>query len=508
MRLGLHQMADSGSSALPAPRGKNAPVVRNAVLLVVAQALAAPITVLINAVAGRTLGPVAYGRMYLALSFTTFAFLFVEWGQGISLAGKVAATRERAGELLGSALLWRILAATGLSILLLLVCSAAGYDREFIVILGLSLLFATFLTISGACQDVIRGFERTDFAAASYVGWQIIIAITAISTLLLGGGLRGLLIAQVLCAAGGVVFILRMLPRMQVPALKVSTATIKALFFSGQAFLVFGIVLALQPMIDAAMLSRFASADAMGWHAAARKLIGILVYPAAALSIAAYPTLCRLYAENLAAFRKTAADSIHLVSIVVVPVALGCALFPEIGIGIFGEASYGPAGNNLRILAVFVLLVYFSVIMGACITSGGRQVPWTVVQFASVVVSAACDPPLIIWFQAHTGNGGLGVCAATVASEVLMLAGGLYLLPKGILSRAMLRDFGKALLAGAMMALVALSLTAFDVLTRAAMAVFAYVACLWVSGALDLAELRAAVTAVRRGSSGPPSRDP
>jgi Na+-driven multidrug efflux pump len=49
------------------------------------------------------------------------------------------------------------------------------------------------------------------------------------------------------------------------------------------------------------------------------------------------------------------------------------------------------------------------------------------IQFASVIVSAACDPPLIIWFQAHTGNGGLGVCVATVGSEVLMLAGGLYL---------------------------------------------------------------------------------
>ena len=499
MQHGLRQMAANEASALPAPPGARGPVIRNAALLVLAQALVAPITVLINAVAGRTLGPVTYGRLYLALSFTTFAFLFVEWGQGISLAGKVAVNRAGAGELLGSALLWRILAAVAISTLLPLVCFLAGYDADFLVVLGLSLLSATLVSISGACQDVIRGFERTDFAAASYVGWQVIIAAATISTLLLGGGLHGLLIAQALCAAAGVVFILKMLPRMHVPRLKVSAATVKELFFSGQAFLAFGIVLALQPMIDAAMLSKFATADAMGWHAAARKLIGILVYPAAALSTAAYPTLCRLYTENLASFRKTAADSMHLVTIVVVPVALGCALFPELGIRIFSETAYGPAENNLRILALFLLLVYFSVIMGACITSSGRQIPWTIVQFASVVVSAACDPPLIIWFQAHTGNGGLGVCVATVGSEVLMLAGGLYLLPKGILSRAMLRDFGKALLAGAVMALVGLSLTAFGVLIRAVLAVLAYVACLWLSGAFDVRELRSAVMALRRG---------
>jgi O-antigen/teichoic acid export membrane protein len=420
-------------------------------------------------------------------------------GQGTSLAGKVAMHRERAGEYLGSALLWRICAALTMLVLLPLVCFLAGYERDFIVILELSLLFAALLTISGACQDVFRGFERTDFAAASYVGWQMIIAVATIGALLLGGGLRGLLIAQIVCAAGGVVFILLMLPRMRVPQLQVRLATLRELFVSGQAFLAFGIVLALQPMIDAAMLSKFATTNAMGWYAVARRLTGILIYPAAALGVAAYPTLCRLYAQDLASFRKTATDSIHLMIIVAVPVAVGCALFPALGVAIFSEAGFGPAENNLRILSVFVLLVYFSVTLGAGITASGRQIGWTVVQFASVIVSAACDPPLIIWFQAHTGNGGLGVCVATVGSEVLMLAGGLYLLPKGILNRTLLRDLGKALLAGGVMVLVGLSLTALGVLTRAALAVIAYVACLWVSGALDARELRSVVTALRKG---------
>jgi hypothetical protein len=62
-----------------------------------------------------------------------------------------------------------------------------------------------------------------------------------------------------------------------------------------------------------------------------------------------------------------------------------------------------------------------------------------------------------------------------------------------------LRDFGKALLAGGAMALVGLSLSALGVLTRAVLALIAYVACLWLSGALDLKELRSAVTALRRG---------
>jgi O-antigen/teichoic acid export membrane protein len=491
-------MAVNEAAALPARQGARVLVIRNAFLLVLAQVLVTPLSVLVNAVAGRTLGPVVYGRMYLALSYTAFAFLFVEWGQVATLAGKVAVNRERAGELLGSGLLWRIVVAAGFFIVLPLVCFLAGYDSDFIIVVVLSLLAATLLTLSAACQDVFRGFERTDFAAATYVAWQVLTATAVISTLALGGGLRGMLIAQVLCGVAGLVFIVKMLPRMQVPKLTVNTATLKELFFSGQSFLAFGIVLALQPMIDAAMLSKFASAESIGWHAAARKLIGILVFPAAALSLAAYPTLCRLYAEDRAVYQKTAADAIHLVTLVVLPVALGCALFPDIGVSIFSETTYGPAEDNLRILSVFILMVYFSVVLGSCITSSGRQVAWTIVQFACVVVSAACDPWLILWFQAHTGNGGLGVCVATTGSEVLMMVGGLYLLPKGILNRAMLRDLGKAVLAGAIMVLVALSFTAFNTVVRAALAVMAYVVCLWLTGALNVEELRAQLGGLRK----------
>ena len=42
-------------------------------------------------------------------------------------------------------------------------------------------------------------------------------------------------------------------------------------------------------------------------------------------------------------------------------------------------------------------------------------------------MSAVLDPILVPWFQARKHNGGLGICASTVASEVLMLVSGLFL---------------------------------------------------------------------------------
>ena len=418
-------------------------VFRNTSLLVIAQAIVTPISVLINAIAGRTLGSANFGLLYQALTFSSFVFLFVEWGQSNVLTGRVARQREAAGELLGSGISLRVAAAAAALIVVPVVCALAGYDRDFLVVLELTMLGATFATISAACQDVFRGFERTDFAAASYVGWQLLSAAVVIPTLLAGGNLRTLLIAQVSCAALGMLFVLKMLPRMQVPKLALRREVARELFRSGHPFILFGLVILLQPMIDAAMLSKFAAAESMGWYAAARKLVGILIFPASALVAASYPTLCRLHAENQDAYRKTAADALLAVCLFVVPVALGCGLFPQVGVAIFGQRDFGPAADNLRILAPYVFLVYFSMVIGSCLVSCGRQNSWTVVQLGSVVVSAALDPPLISWFQLHHGNGGLGVCTATVISEVLMVSGGLWLLPEGILANIRRASFAR-----------------------------------------------------------------
>jgi O-antigen/teichoic acid export membrane protein len=480
------------SEPMPAPR-----VLRNATLLVVAQAVGAPVSVLVNAIAARELGATGFGLYYQALTFASFAFLFVEWGQPGALTARIATDRAAAGELLGSGLSFRLCTAALACVAVPLLCLLAGYDRAFVAILALALLGGVFSTVAGACLDVLRGFERTDFAAASYIGWQLLSAAAVVPTLLSGGGLRGMLLAQVACAAIGAAFVLSMLPRLQVPKLSVRWATAGKLIRAGQPFLVFGLVLMLQPMVDAAMLSAFGAPEAMGWYAAARKLVGVLTYPASALLAALYPTLCRLRVESMDAFRSTAADSFQAVAMVVVPLALGCFLFPDLGVAIFGQRYYGPTTNDLRLLAPYIFLVYFSMPIGSCLTAYGRQAGWTMVQLVCVLISTAFDPLMIRWFQLHTGNGGLGVCLTTVISEVLMVIGGLWLLPKGVVGKVPRAKVVAVGLSGVGMAVVALALGSLDVILRALLAVLAYLVCLRLAGGVSFVQFRSLVATIR-----------
>ena len=474
------------------------PVLRNALWLVVAQVLSAPLSLLINAVTARYLGPADFGTLYLATTYTGFAFLFVEWGQFGSLTGKIAADRSRAGELLGSALVWRFAAAVVVAGVVLLVCALGGYDRSFLTVLALILAAAVVGTAAAAGQDAVRGFERTDFAALSYLGQRLLVGTISISVLLLGFGLRGLLVGQVVCAVIAVVFVLSMLPRLQIPRLLVRRATIAELFRDGRPFLVFVLVVQLQPLVDGAMMSHFASADAIGWFAVSRRVVGIMIFPAAAIGGALYPTLVRQFASDREAVRSTVQGALRVLTLGVFPLVLGCMLFPELGVMLFNAGTFAPAEQNVQVLAVWLFLLYFSIPLSQCITASGRQGRWAVVQFGCVIVSAVADPLLIAWFQAHGGNGGLGVCIASVASEALMVIGAVVLVPRGVLDRSVFHLLRNPALAGLAMVSVGLFAGRYSALLGAVLSVMSYGVVLWLVGELRGERLRSLLGMVRR----------
>jgi O-antigen/teichoic acid export membrane protein len=473
-------------------------ILRNTLFLVGAQVLAAPLSILVNAVAARVLGPTDFGKIYLATTYASLAFMLVEWGQPVRLTALVARDRGRAGELLGSGLALRACLLPIVLAALALLCAAAGYDRGFVVVLALVLLGSVFGTISGACHDVMRGFERSDVAGGTQVALQLLGAMLLVPTLLYVGGLRSFLVAQAACAAVGALALILLLPGLGVTRIRVRGQAGRELFLGGTSFLVFNLILVLQPNVDALFLSKLASPEAIGWQAVARKLTGVLIVPAAALSAALYPTLCRLYAEDRAAFRAAAAGALRVTPAFAVPLALCGVLFPQVGIDVFGQSGYGEAADNIRLLSAFVLLLYITMPLSTTLVAAGRQRAWAAAQFGCVIMSTVLDPLLIPRFQARTGNGGLGVCVAAVAGEFLMVAAGLYLLPKDIFDRSYWRSFGSIAASAAVMVMVALLLSGRSPYAVAPVALLAYVACLWLTGALDRKQVEYLYSLLRR----------
>jgi O-antigen/teichoic acid export membrane protein len=473
-------------------------VLRNTALLLVAQAVVTPLSIAVNAITARVLGPSEFGTLFLAISFVTFGMLFVEWGQGNVLTARAAQNRAQAGELLGSSLLFRGVAALAVLGSLLLVARYLGHDARFSRIVALCALISLLGTLAAAGQDVIRGFERVDFAAGSYVAFQYFIAAISLPVLWLGGRLVQLLLAQAFCALVGVIAVLIALRPLGVPALAVRRGALRELIAEGTPFLAFSLALVLQPSLDALLLARWASPEAIGWHAAAKRLAGVLVAPAGAIVGGLYPTLCRLYPSDRVQYTATARAAFLTTTLFVVPIALCCALFPDVGVMIFSRHAFGPAEDNLRVLSLFVFLTYFSMPLGTCLVSAGLTRAWTAVQLACVAISAALSALLIPWFQAHGGNGGLGVCVSTVVAEVAVLSAALWLVPKGVIDGALGKRMALALLAGAAMALAARLLAPLTSFVAAPISLVVYAACLHFTGGVAPHEEQQILAYVRR----------
>jgi O-antigen/teichoic acid export membrane protein len=481
------------TAATPEPRAepRKGLVLRNTLWLVFAQLVGMPLSFAMNAAMARYLGPKDFGYTYLAWTYLAFGFLAVECGQSLAVPAMIASRRDRVGEIIGSALAWRLPVAVLVYAMLAAASVLFGYTWDFQVTLFLAAFTFTLGTWSSICQAALQGYERTDLVAFNSMAQQLLLAMFVVPTLVLGGGLRGTLLAQATAFAVFLIFATRSLRKIWTGVPRVRFTVLKELFMNGYPFMFMGLAMALQPSVDAVFLARFGSPDSVGWFAVARKLMGILVFPVVALVSALYPTLCRLYATDSEGFRKTTVSALRTATILVIPVAAGCALFPDIGISIFSKASFGPAEDDLRLLAPFLFLVYFTMVLGTCITAIGKKHAWSVTQCLCILVSVVLDPFLVPWFQQRTGNGGLGVCVSSVLSEILMLVMGLWLMPPGIIDRALGRILGVALLSGGVMALVAKLLSDIPSVLAAAASVAAYAGCLYLFKGIDEEQLQA-----------------
>jgi len=472
-------------------------VAKNSIYLTASQALTIPISVLVARAQLSFLGATDFGLIYFASTLCAFGYLVVNWGHDSALPALIARERSIAGELLGSSFAWRAASALVVYLVLAIGCAIGGYGVEVQWALGLTFIISGFNSFVGACKDTIRGFERTEIPAFVHVAQQFLTALVLVPTLYLGGKLRLSLFVQIPIAALVLVYIWRSLSTVGITRLSVKTPQLKALFSVGTPFVFLGLATALQPNIDAVYLSKMAPPEVMGWFAASRRLIGVLLFPASSLIGALYPTLCRLHVEDREAFARVSRGAFSSVALLAVPFAVGCGLYPEIGVALISREAFHEAEDNLRILSVFLFLLYFSMPLGTCVLAAGKHRTFSAVQGLCVMVSAVLDPILIPLFQKRYGNGGLGLCVAAVASEALVIAFGVGLTPRGIFDRALLKSIFLALVAGMLMALVAHLLRPFlPSLVGATLALFVYAAAVLLTGAVDkaqVAQLKAAV---------------
>jgi O-antigen/teichoic acid export membrane protein len=485
----LTTAAEATGAGAPLSRGASLQagqlVARNTAALVFAQFITTPVSIVVNALLARSLGASALGTIYLASTVLTVAYLFVEWGGLAQVAAAVARNRADAPAILGTGIVLRLALSAALLLLIGRFGQLMGYDADVQMALVLVGARFAFASLGSLCSSILRGFERLQWHARSAVFANLLDASLVIPTLLLGGRLQAALTAQIVAAAGALVVQVFLVMKLNIGRPRVRRTALRTLLGGGFAFLLLDVILKLQPYIDAAFLSRLAPPATLGWYSAANRVVGVLIFPATTLTFALYPTLARLWNEDRATYDSMVRLGLRTVMVLGIFAATGTVLFSDLIIRfIFGQERFGPAADDLSLLAGYVLLVYTTILLSAAIAAAGRQLMWALAQSLCLAVSMALDPILIPSFQARYGNGSLGVCGSVVVAEVFMVAAGLLIVPRAALQASLRRSLLRALTAAAGMAAVGFMLREVRLFAIPALLV-TYFGILWLLGEID-----------------------
>jgi hypothetical protein len=266
-----------------------ATVARNALYLVTGQAATTVLAIVVSAALGRFLGAKDFGTYYLIATMSTFAYVFVEWGQPLLVIRQAARDPLRSGELLGTALVLRAAFALVVIVPAGAIAWALGYGAH-------TTRLSVFLILASLPLFLAQGYGMV-FRARDQMGRDAVVSISnkaialgvMLPALALGAGIPGVIVAQAVAGLAALVVAARLYRRLGAPPLNASSQTARELLAAGAPILAMTAASAAQPYLDAIILSKLAPAVVVGWFGAARNVLGTLLAPAAILGAAAYP---------------------------------------------------------------------------------------------------------------------------------------------------------------------------------------------------------------------------
>ncbi len=400
----------------------------------------------------RKLGDASFGKLFFALSYGMIFSQFINLGLNTFLVREVAVLhpapdlpdaenqrrRTSLRALLGNVFALKLVLAVAVFAFQSALIFVLPYDaatREAVLIIGLgTCLGAITQTLGG----VFQGLETMVGSNVALIAEKAVVTFGCWFFLAHGYGLRAACWAHTAASVAAFLIALGWLQRIERFVPVWDRVLIRRVFLGGLPFLVWVIFGEIYVRIDVLMLSLMTSDAVVGWYGAATRLYGTLLFIPNILMTSIFPAMMRLGSDagDEAAFGRASERLMNLLLFAAVPVAAGTIAVARPFVRLlYGPGPFMQAGPNLEVLGASILLVCIDVVLGTALIARGKEKPW-----AGMAVAAAVFNPLLnLWAIPFTqrlwGNGGIGASAATLLTEVLMMFGALWLMPKGVFSR-------------------------------------------------------------------------
>jgi O-antigen/teichoic acid export membrane protein len=405
-------------------------IARNTAVLFIQQGITWTSSFLLMMFLPRSLGPVAFGRFFLAFSVAELFRVLVSYGATTLVAKDISRNPENAGETIVNAMAFRAVFATVSIAAMIGFSLIAEYPVETEVlffVFGLGLLFTS---VHFPLYGVFQGLEIVHYNSLGSIAERAFVCLVGISVLLMGGG----------AVAVAIVFLAGLFLNTSVLLVQVRKfvawlpspkwSSVFRQIRDGIPYFLFSASTMIYYRINTLMLSKMAPEEVLGWYGAAMRFFDTLMFFPSVFAIAILPTLSRLWKDEADIHKQAALKSLEFVSFVGIPVSLLVALFSEEIVALlYGAEGFVESATILRILSIGLVFIYVDIIVGTTLLASDKQYQQSVVALCAIPFNVLLNYFLIPYFGELTGNGGSGAAVATVLTEVCVLVAFLSIVP-------------------------------------------------------------------------------
>jgi len=480
-------------------------LLRNIAIVSGGQAVTWVATFLFVLAQARTLGPARFGELSLALSYSAFFMIIIDFGVGTHVTRAVAQKDGRATDVLWPALavragLWLVALPTAWALTTLL-----GYEEELqatILILVDSLLF---VGIAGTLGAYLQGNERFLMPTIANAVQRVAASILGIALLNAGFGVVAIAYVYALSAFLAVVLLVVALRRAGVLRPRFDPRAVASLFRTVIPIGLYWIVGTFYFNVDLALVERLTPRESLGHYAAAYRLFSAAsIVPALLCGTVLYPMYARLSDVSVKALRPAVEKTLlYLLLAGLLALVLLASLAPQVIGVLYPLPQYAPAASALRLLAPGLLFLYVNSVLGAALFALHLERRLLVIATTAAILNLVTNLLTIPVF------GIEAAAVITSLTELFLLVALLVASPSGLVGMTGSRVV-RALAAAALAAIALVPVAQAPIAISAALGVIAFAAGCLIFQVLPRDDVRLAgrLVPTRRGREASASEAP
>jgi O-antigen/teichoic acid export membrane protein len=432
-------------------------VIRGALILLCTQPVTWAASLLLVIFVPRLMDSRELGEYQMAVSLEGILIALLSLGVPSVLTRRLASQPETANRDISTALALLVGLGTIGGALALLLVPATGLFPISTALLAIVLVTMVLTQFQTVLHAALTGFQRMGGFAWSNAATAVSTALLAILFLSLGWGNIGF-------AAAGLVplfivttfFWLRL--GIGFDRAGLSRPALLGLAGMGLPFLGWDLLVRLRTEGEALVLGTILTVEAVGWWAAAMRVVAIPVFVPTLIVTPLMPALSQI-ADRREAFATTLRRAFELTLIVTMGASAGIFAFAPIVPSVLGWApEYQATVPLMQVLVCFFPLLSMGMVFGSAMVALGEERRLLVANIVATAVQYGLVFTLVPVAATWLGNGAIGAAFGRVFSEVVMLVAAQIILPRGALTVGMWLFALRVLLAGVVLVAVVTAL--------------------------------------------------